>query len=132
MIAGLYRCHAVPNGFDDAGRFMTENRRRASWQRSVNAVKVTVAHAACDGADQHFGRAGPVDLDLLNGEGLVGRTHNRGFDSHGISCQQAPFFIRAREYCTSVFHEGVGMPESRRIIPISAETAIQPADVTRL
>jgi hypothetical protein len=84
MVVRFYRSHAVANSFDYARGFMTENRWRASRQRSMNAMEITMAHPAGDGSYEHLAGTRFVDLDFFHGERLIWSAKNGSFDSHGF------------------------------------------------
>jgi hypothetical protein len=47
-------------------------------------MQIAMAHTACDRSHQDLVWSGFVDLHFLDGERLVGRAKNGGFDSHRI------------------------------------------------
>ena len=51
---------------------------------AVHDVQVAVADAGRDGADQHLAAQRRVDVDRLDGQGLVGLPENRRLHLHAV------------------------------------------------
>jgi hypothetical protein len=66
MIALLDGRDVASNRLDDAGRFVAEDRRCFGRQRPMQAVQIAMAYSACDRADQHLMRTGPIDLHFFD------------------------------------------------------------------
>src|SRR5207247_8128283 len=81
VIAGLDLGHVRTDGLDDAGGLVAEDRGGRELIVAVDEVKVAVAHAAGDRADEHLAADGLRDVDVLDGERLLGTVEHGGF--HG-------------------------------------------------
>src|SRR6185369_15336495 len=88
MIARADRSHFGADLLDDAGAFVAQHDREFGGDDAVDEVKVRVAQARGNGADQDLVRAGLVDADILDGERLA---HFAKYGClHGLSPCLAP------------------------------------------
>jgi hypothetical protein len=60
-------------------------------------MQIAMAHTACDRSHQDLVWSGFVDLHFLDGERLVGRAKNGGFDSHRILLSPAFILLYSTE-----------------------------------
>jgi hypothetical protein len=92
--------HELAHGLNDAGAFVTKDgagvgqTRRgvgAEVEVAIDEVKVAVADAGRGGADTHFVTARLVDVDVLDGQRLVGFAENGGL--HGLPSSDMSFAV---------------------------------------
>ena len=67
---------ALPHGFNDACRLVTQNTGRRHGQTALDHVEIAVADAGRGRLQEDFSRTGIVDLDVLDLEGGVVRAHH--------------------------------------------------------
>jgi hypothetical protein len=122
MIPWLYHGHVAAYSFNNTRRFMAEDRWRTGRQRPMNAMEITMAHAAGDSSYQHLARARFVDLDFLHSERLIDFTKNSGFDSHGYLLSQKLSLYTPCKTPRARFSSGFKLDPS-----LIAATLLQPA-----
>ncbi len=79
MVAGLHVGDLLADFLDDTGRFVSEDRGRGIRIKSVDEMQVAVAHAAMRRLDENFAILRLVDLDVLDGQRLIGAMEDGGF-----------------------------------------------------
>src|SRR3990172_5746970 len=77
VVAWLELLHLGPDSLDDARRLVAEDGRRRELVVAVDEVEVAVTDAARRHADEHLPADGLVDLDVLDGEWLLGAVEHR-------------------------------------------------------
>ena len=82
VVARLHVGDVAADGLDDARGLVAEHGRRGPRPLALHEVEVAVAQARRGGADQDFARTRVVDLDVLDGQRLVGGVVDGGF--HGV------------------------------------------------
>ncbi len=85
VIAGLELRHVLAHLLDDPGGLVAEDRGRGERIVAVDEVQVAVAHAARDRAHEHFAPDGLRDVDVLDGERLLGAMEHGGFHGQLLS-----------------------------------------------
>ena len=79
MIAGHELGDVGADFLDDAGGLVAEDGRRRERIEAVHEVQIAVAHTAGDRAHQHLAAYRLGDVDVLDGEGLLGSVEYCGF-----------------------------------------------------
>ena len=79
VVARLHVADLVTDGFDDAGWLVAENRGRGQRVEAVNEVQVAVADTRRHGLDEYLVALRLVDVDILDGQGLVRPVEDGGF-----------------------------------------------------
>ena len=79
MVAGLHVGDLLADFLDDAGRLVSEDRGRGARIKSVDEMEIAVAYAAMRRLDEDFAVLRLVDLDVLDGQRLIGAMEDGGF-----------------------------------------------------
>src|SRR5271163_983019 len=79
VVAGLHVGDLLADFLDDAGRLVPEDRGCGIGIKPVDEMQVAVAHAAMRRLDENFAVLRLVDLDVLDGERLIGAMEDGGF-----------------------------------------------------
>ena len=72
MVARLQIGDGLADLLDDAGGLVTENRGRGMRIQSLDEMQIAVAHAGRGGADEDLVILRIIDVDLLDGQRLIG------------------------------------------------------------
>jgi hypothetical protein len=68
-----------PDRLDDPGRLVAEDGGRRKRVVPVDEVQIAVTHAGGDRAHEHLAPEGLVDVDILDGQQLVGAVEDGSF-----------------------------------------------------
>ena len=79
VVARLHVGDLLADFLDDTGGLVSEDRGRGVGIKSVDKMQVAVAHAAMRRLDENFAVLRLVDLDVLDGERLIGAMEDGGF-----------------------------------------------------
>src|SRR5262249_18247704 len=77
VIAGLELADLESHFLHDARRLVTQDGGSGEGIQAVHEVQVAVAHTGADGAHEHLAPHGLVDVDFLDGEGLMRTMEHR-------------------------------------------------------
>ena len=81
MVARLDVSDVAPDFLDHTCRLVAKHDRHRRGVLALDEMQVAVAQTGDRGAHEHLARAGVVDLDILDGERLVGGVEDSSF--HG-------------------------------------------------
>ena len=84
MIALLHIGDVLAYFLDHASALMAQHAGAGDGIQPLDEMQITVADAGEDGADKNLAPGRFVDLDFLDGQGLVRRPHHRSFRFHCV------------------------------------------------
>ena len=79
VVAGLELRHVRADRLDEARRLVPQDGRRRKRVVAVDEMQVGMADTARHRAHQHLAPEGLGDVDLLDGQRLLGTVEDRGF-----------------------------------------------------
>src|SRR4029453_16492379 len=85
VVAALELGHVRADRFDNAGGLVAEDRGGRELIIAVDEVQVAMAHATGDRAHEDLALDGLRDLDVLDGEWLLGTVEHGGFHGRSFS-----------------------------------------------